>query len=90
MLLGFSLELMPKGGEKESQAKIKRYMAMMDSMTDEELDSTNPKHLNGSRMTRIARGSARQVREVVEMFRECKRLAKMKSGWADSKCFCPF
>jgi len=31
---GFSAELMPKGHEKESQAKIKRYMTMMDSMTD--------------------------------------------------------
>jgi hypothetical protein len=34
MLPGFSSELMPKGHEKESQAKIKRYMMMMDSMTD--------------------------------------------------------
>jgi signal recognition particle subunit SRP54 len=34
MLPGFSAELMPKGHEKESQAKIKRYMTMMDSMTD--------------------------------------------------------
>ena len=35
MLPGFSQELMPKGREKESQAKIKRYMTMMDSMTNE-------------------------------------------------------
>ncbi|KAM0048138.1 putative signal recognition particle, SRP54 subunit [Helianthus debilis subsp. tardiflorus] len=35
MLPGFSLELMPKGGDKESQAKIKQYMTMMDSMIDE-------------------------------------------------------
>ena len=35
MLPGFSAELMPKGREKESQAKIKRYMTMMDSMTNE-------------------------------------------------------
>ncbi|KAM0057679.1 putative signal-recognition-particle GTPase [Helianthus debilis subsp. tardiflorus] len=35
MLPGFSLELMPKGGDKESQAKIKRYMTIMDSMIDE-------------------------------------------------------
>lgn len=34
MLPGFSAELMPKGHEKESQAKIKRYMTMMDSMTN--------------------------------------------------------
>ncbi|KAJ0636220.1 putative signal-recognition-particle GTPase [Helianthus annuus] len=88
MLPGFSLELMPKGGDKESQAKIKRYMTMMDSMIDEELDRTNPKLMNESRMTRMARGSGRQVRELIEMFEECKRL--MKSGWADSKCFCSF
>ncbi|KAG6425323.1 hypothetical protein SASPL_115751 [Salvia splendens] len=31
----FSQELMPKGREKESQTKIKRYMTMMDSMTNE-------------------------------------------------------
>lgn len=35
MLPGFSSEVMPKGQEKESQAKIKRYMTMMDSMTNE-------------------------------------------------------
>lgn len=35
MLPGFSAELMPKGHEKESSAKIKRYMTMMDSMTNE-------------------------------------------------------
>ncbi|XP_020675536.1 signal recognition particle 54 kDa protein 2-like, partial [Dendrobium catenatum] len=34
MLPGFSAEVMPKGHEKESQAKIKRYMTMMDSMTN--------------------------------------------------------
>lgn len=35
MIPGFSQELMPKGREKESQAKIKKFMTMMDSMTDE-------------------------------------------------------
>ncbi|KAG2729340.1 hypothetical protein I3843_01G241000 [Carya illinoinensis] len=79
MLPGFSAELMPKGREKESSAKIKRYMTMMDSMTDEELDSTNPKLMNESRMMRIARGSGRHVREVSEMLEEYKRLAKVWS-----------
>ncbi|KAF3327557.1 hypothetical protein FCM35_KLT07675 [Carex littledalei] len=77
MLPGFSAELMPKGHEKESQAKIKRYMTMMDSMTDAELDSTNPKLMNESRIMRIARGSGRQVRDVMEMIEEYKRLAKV-------------
>ncbi|AEE32364.1 Signal recognition particle, SRP54 subunit protein [Arabidopsis thaliana] len=67
MLPGISAEMMPKGHEKESQAKIKRYMTMMDSMTNDELDSSNPKVFNESRMMRIARGSGRQVREVMEI-----------------------
>jgi len=35
MLPGFSNEVMPKGKDQDSQAKIKRYMTMMDSMTNE-------------------------------------------------------
>nr|XP_016477211.1 PREDICTED: signal recognition particle 54 kDa protein 1-like [Nicotiana tabacum] len=79
MLPGFSAEMMPKGREKESQAKIKRYMTMMDSMTNEELDSTNPKLMTESRIMRIARGSGRLVHEVMEMLEEYKRLAKICS-----------
>nr|GMD37329.1 signal recognition particle 54 kDa protein 2 [Ipomoea batatas] len=79
MLPGFSQELMPKGREKESQAKIKRYMTIMDSMTNEELDSTNPKLMTESRIMRIARGSGRLVHEVMEMMEEYKRLAKIWS-----------
>ncbi|KAI3845441.1 hypothetical protein MKW98_009246 [Papaver atlanticum] len=77
MLPGFSAELMPKGREKESQSKIKRYMTIMDSMTNEELDSTNPKIMNESRIMRVARGSGRQLRDVMEMLEEYKRLAKV-------------
>ncbi|CAJ2645925.1 unnamed protein product [Trifolium pratense] len=77
MLPGFSAELMPKGREKESQMKVKRYMTMMDSMTNEELDSSSPKLMNESRMMRIARGSGYQVREVLEMVEEYKRLANI-------------
>ncbi|MQL98009.1 hypothetical protein Taro_030709 [Colocasia esculenta] len=82
MIPGFSSELMPKGREQESQAKIKRYMYMMDSMTNEgthELDSTNLKLMNESRIMRIARGSGRPVVEVMEMLEEYKRLAKVWS-----------
>nr|GLL32097.1 signal recognition particle 54 kDa protein 2 [Ipomoea trifida] len=67
MLPGFSQELMPKGREKESQAKIKQ------------LDSTNPKLMTESRIMRIARGSGRLVHEVMEMMEEYKRLAKIWS-----------
>ncbi|KAG6429953.1 hypothetical protein SASPL_108010 [Salvia splendens] len=93
MLPGFSQELMPKGQEKESQTKIKRYMTMMDSMTNEgkfilhkhiqnlltELDSSNPKIMNESRIIRIARGCGRPIRDVMDMLEEYKRLAKVWS-----------
>ncbi len=45
MVPGFSNAIMPPGHEKESQAKIKRYMTIMDSMTAKELDSTSSKVL---------------------------------------------
>jgi len=45
MIPGFSNALMPPGHEKESQGKIKRFMTIMDSMTDKELDSMDPKLL---------------------------------------------
>uniref|UniRef100_A0ACD5ULL2 Uncharacterized protein n=1 Tax=Avena sativa TaxID=4498 RepID=A0ACD5ULL2_AVESA len=79
MLPGFTSELMAKGQDKEGQAKIKRYMTIMDSMTDAELDSTNPKLMNESRVIRVARGSGRQVKDVRAMLEEYKRLAKMWS-----------
>ncbi|KAL2462795.1 Signal recognition particle 54 kDa protein 3 [Forsythia ovata] len=77
---GFNEELMPKGNEKETQAKRQRYMTMMDSMTNEELDSCDPKIMNESRIMRIARGSGRHLREVMEMLEEYKRIAKMLSN----------
>ncbi|XP_010049962.2 signal recognition particle 54 kDa protein 2 [Eucalyptus grandis] len=79
MLPGLSSELMPKDQEVESQAKIKRYMTMMDSMTNEELDSPNAKIMNESRSMRIARGSGCDISEVMEMLEEYKRLAKIWS-----------
>jgi signal recognition particle subunit SRP54 len=65
--------------EKEGHAKMKRYMTMMDSMTDAELDGTSTKLMNKSRINRVARGSGRPVREVVDMLEEHKRMAKMMS-----------
>ncbi|KAL1203555.1 Signal recognition particle subunit SRP54 3 [Cardamine amara subsp. amara] len=80
ILPGTSAEVMPKGHEAESRAKLKRYMTMMDSMTNEELDSSNPKVFSESRMMRIASGSGRIVREVKEMLEEYTRLAKRMKG----------
>lgn len=78
MIPGFGNDMMPKGQEKQSQAKIKRMMCLMDSMTDEELDTTNLKILQDpKRMERIGRGAGRGPGDVVELVEEYKRLAKM-------------
>uniref|UniRef100_A0A0C9QP52 Signal recognition particle 54 kDa protein n=1 Tax=Wollemia nobilis TaxID=56998 RepID=A0A0C9QP52_9CONI len=79
MIPGFSAELMPKGQEKESQSRIKKFMTIMDSMTNDELDSSNPKLMTESRIMRVARGAGRAVKEVKEMLEEYKRLGKVWS-----------
>ncbi|KAH6822911.1 Signal recognition particle [Perilla frutescens var. hirtella] len=88
LLPGFSSELLSEGHEKGKQSMIKRYMTMMDSMTNEgnpklnkkkvitELDSSNPPNLmNESHLVRIARGCGRPIRDVMEMLEHYKRLA---------------
>ena len=52
MIPGLSANLLPKGQEKEGTAKIKRFLCMMDSMTNEELDSIKP--LTETRIKRVA------------------------------------
>ncbi|CAB4289573.1 unnamed protein product [Prunus armeniaca] len=72
MLPGFSAELMPKGREKESQAKNKcsfvgwgrNSHGLVNSLTClAELDSSNPKLMNELRIIRKARGSGLEIRE---------------------------
>lgn len=38
MIPGLSSNLIPPGKEKESTQRIKKFLCMMDSMTNEELD----------------------------------------------------
>jgi signal recognition particle subunit SRP54 len=80
MIPGFGNDVMPKGQEKQSQAKIKRMMCLMDSMTDEELDCCELKKLQDPRrMERWGRGAGRGPGDVVELIEEYKRLSKMMS-----------
>nr|CAB3482418.1 unnamed protein product [Digitaria exilis] len=80
MIPGLSAQFMEKGKEKEGQAKMKRYMTIMASMTRKELEFTNPSTLmTESRIVRVARGSGRPVRDVAEMLEEHKRIAKALS-----------
>jgi signal recognition particle subunit SRP54 len=75
LIPGMNSGLIEKGKEKEGIARIKRFMCIMDSMNDAELDGH--KQLNDSRIIRIARGSGTSVREVNILLEEYKKFAKM-------------
>uniref|UniRef100_A0A7S1XFD6 Signal recognition particle 54 kDa protein n=1 Tax=Compsopogon caeruleus TaxID=31354 RepID=A0A7S1XFD6_9RHOD len=75
MMPGMS-EMMPAGGEREGKAKIQKFLTMMDSMTDKELDDAKAQ-FSESRMYRIARGSGRSLQDVNELIHEHKRFAKL-------------
>ena len=74
MIPGMS-NLMPEGSEKEASKKMKKYLCMMDSMTDGELDGKNK--IDDSRIKRIARGSGATILEVKIMLEEHKRFSKI-------------
>lgn len=61
-----------QGKEKESAARIKKFMTIMDSMTNKELDCPNPKVFQEpSRVMRLARGSGchpYHVQELIGVF----------------------
>jgi signal recognition particle subunit SRP54 len=75
MIPGLSSNLIPKGKEKESTDRIKRFLYMMDSMTNDELDGQKP--LSKSRIIRIARGSGTQPPEVNFLVEEHKKFKGM-------------
>merc|ERR1719197_731964 len=68
-------QLMPKGAEKEGVRRIKRFMVMMDSLTDDELDCVV--QFNDSRRIRVAKGSGSSTAEVTQLLDEYKRMEKM-------------
>ena len=57
-----------QGRENESQARIRKFMTLMDSMTEKELDENNIKVLQEpSRIERIARGAGRHPNDMLEL-----------------------
>jgi signal recognition particle subunit SRP54 len=80
MIPGFGQDLMPKGSEKEGQAKLKRLMTIMDSMNDGELDSKDGSKLlsrEPKRITRIACGAGAMEREVQELLKQYTKFAQV-------------
>jgi signal recognition particle subunit SRP54 len=75
MIPGMSNLMIPQGKEKEASSKIKRYLCIMDSMTDEELDKK--KNLDESRIKRIARGAGCIPQDVSDLLEEYNRFLKI-------------
>mmetsp|Transcript_14949 Transcript_14949/g.28939 ORF Transcript_14949/g.28939 Transcript_14949/m.28939 type:complete len:496 (+) Transcript_14949:82-1569(+) len=75
--------LMPDGADEASTNKIKQFMTIMDSMTDKELDFPSVKiFAEEGRLQRIARGSGVNLRDVLILVEEYK---KMGSLWGKMK-----
>jgi len=52
MIPGFNANMIPKGQEKESTDRIKKFLCLMDSMNKKELDCVVP--MTESRILRIS------------------------------------
>lgn len=75
MIPGFNANMIPKGQEKESTDRIKKFLYMMDSMTKDELDCVKP--ITESRLLRISKGAGTQPKELLFLLGEHKRFSKM-------------
>lgn len=78
MIPGLNANLIPKGKEKEGTDRVKRFLYMMDSMTNEEIDCIKP--LTETRIARIAQGSGTKVEEVNFLLEEHKKFQKLVGG----------
>lgn len=86
MIPGFSQDFMSKGSEQESVARLKRLMTIMDSMSDNELDSRDGAKLfskQGGRVTRVAQGAGvteKEVKDLVAQYTKFAAVVKKMGG----------
>mmetsp|Transcript_11955 Transcript_11955/g.35795 ORF Transcript_11955/g.35795 Transcript_11955/m.35795 type:complete len:489 (-) Transcript_11955:354-1820(-) len=81
MIPGFSNAMAGQGADEHTNDRIKQFMCMMDSMTNEELDSTNPKIFEEpSRQRRIALGSGCSFDMLQHLLMQHKQMAKAMQG----------
>src|SRR6266511_1190813 len=73
-----------KEGELDgTQGKLRRFLTIMDSMTDAEM--TDPKVIKSTRVTRIARGAGVTPREVKELLKHYEMSRKAIKGFAGNR-----
>jgi len=74
---------MKEGDLDSSQGKLRRFLTIMDSMTDEEM--SEPKLVKSTRVTRIARGAGVTPRDVKELLKQYDQSKKMIKGFAGNR-----
>merc|ERR1740123_2941394 len=84
MIPGMS-QMLPQGAEKDGAQRIKRFLVMMDSLTEDELDAVM--QITDSRKLRIAKGSGSSLAEVTLLLEEHKRMEKMVGKMGKSGLF---
>jgi len=67
----------------ETQGRLKRFRAILDSINDEELD--DPHLLKSDRIHRIARGSGQKPQEVRALIKYCEATRKAAHGIASNR-----
>lgn len=79
MIPGINTDMFPQGYEKHGVQRIKRFMTIMDSMTQDELDCKKGLEIEKdiSRVIRVAKGSGTHPMAVAELLHEHKRFEKM-------------
>lgn len=78
MIPGFSQDFLSKGSEKESMARLKRLMTIMDSMNDGELDNRDGAKLftkQSGRIVRVAQGAGVTEKEVKDLISQYTKFA---------------
>lgn len=75
MIPGLGNSFLDKNNEKESIKKVKKFLCIMDSMNDLELDGDGK--ISEKRIVKIAYGSGNSIEEVHSLLEEYKRLSKV-------------
>ena len=82
---------LPPGAEREGVDRLKKFMTVMDALTDDELDSKVKLDADDSRILRVARGAGTSPVEIYLMLQQHKQFEKMigslfiRVSW--KKCF---
>src|SRR2546426_939635 len=82
MIPGVS-DKMKEGDLEGTQGKLRRFLHIMDSMTDAEM--TEPKSVKSTRVTRIARGAGVTPRDVKELLKHYEMSRKAIKGFAGNR-----